>query len=137
MLGKLLLIPAFMAVPLLCLAQVTDKREELRRAAQTCDMRYMLLMLQVVNRAGAPVADVSMTLRRDGVPTPLYTLSTGPTGEVTLAEDGDLRRIPAAGSDFTVTLRRGAKIGRVKYRLGADEAGCHIALLSGPTVVTF
>ena len=137
MLGKLLVIPAFVAVPLQCLAQVTDKREDLRRAAQTCDMRYKLLMLQVVDRTGAPVAGVNITLRRDGVPAPLYTLSTSPTGEVTLAEDVDLRRIPAAGSDFTVTLRRGAKIRRVKYRLGADGAGCHIALLSGPTVVTF
>jgi len=135
--GKLLLVSAFMAVPLLCSAQVTDKREELRREARVCDMRYALLLLKVVDRAGAPVNGVTMTLRRDGVPTPLHTETTGPGGEVTLAEDGDLRRIPAARSDYTVSLRKGGKIRRVKMQLGADAAGCHIALLSGPAVVTF
>lgn len=135
--GKLLLLSAFMAVPLLCSAQVTDKREELKRAARACDMRYAMLLLKVVDRAGAPVGGVNMTLRRDGVATPLHTGSTGAGGEVTLAEDGDLGRIPAARSNYTVTLRKGGKIRRVKMQLGADAAGCHIALLSGPAVVTF
>lgn len=137
MLGRLLLVPALMVVPLLCSAQMADQRKELKPAARACDMRYAMLLLKVVDRSGAPVDGVSMTLRRDGVATPLQTDSTGSSGQVTLAEDGDLGRIPAARNDYTVTLRKGGKIRRVKMQLGADAAGCHIARLSGPTVVTF
>jgi len=137
MLGRLLLVPTLLAAPHLCSAQMTEKRDELRRAARVCDMRYALLLLKVVDRAGAPVEGVRMTLRRDGVASPLHEESTGPGGQVTLAEDGDLGRMPAARSGYTVTLRKGGKIRRVKMELGADAAGCHIALLSGPAVVTF
>jgi len=137
MFGRLLLVPALLAMPLVCSAQMTEKREELRRAARACDMRYALLMLKVVDGSGAPVEGVQMTLRRDGVDAPLHADSTGAGGQVTLAEDSDLGRIPAARSDYTVTLRKGGKIRRVKMQLGADAAGCHIALLSGPAVVTF
>lgn len=137
MFSRLLVVSALMAVPHLCSAQMSDRREELRRAARACDMRYALLLLKVVDSAGVAVGGVSMTLRRDGVDTPLHEEVTGPGGEVTLAEDSDLGRIPAARSDYIVTLRKGGKVRRAKLQLGADAAGCHIALLSGPSVVTF
>lgn len=139
--ARLLLVPAILALPLLCSAQVSApmaaRRAELRRAARACDMRSGMILMTVVDSAGAPVEGVRMTLRRDGVAAPLHEDSTGHGGQVTLAEDGDLGRIPAKRNRYSVTLRKGGKTQRVKVQLGADAAGCHIALLSGPTVVTF
>ncbi|MCC7054655.1 MAG: hypothetical protein IT355_15395 [Gemmatimonadaceae bacterium] len=101
-------------------------------------MRYKLLRLTVVDRAGAPVPGVTLTIAgfpatSEGPP----RMVTSEAGVVTLAEDNDLQRLPAAGAEYTVTLRKGRKVRHVKVRLGPDAAGCHIALLAGPTAVTF
>lgn len=105
--------------------------------ARACDMGFKLLMLRVEDSTGTPVAGVTVMLHRDGHKDLLRTETTSPTGEVTVADDGDLGRLPPEGAAFTVTLRKAAKTRRVKIRLGADAGGCHIVLLSGPTVVTF
>ncbi len=101
-------------------------------------MRYKLLFVTVVNGRGDPVPGVTVTLT--GIAATSEGRSpvvTSATGEAQLAEDNDMQFLPAGGAEVTITLRKGSKVRRVPMKLGRDEAGCHIALLSGSTTLTF
>ena len=105
---------------------------------QVCDMRYKLLFVTVVNGRGEPVPGVTVTLT--GIAATSEGRSpvvTSATGEAQLVEDNDMQFLPAGGAEVTITLRKGSKVRRVPMKLGRDEAGCHIALLSGSTTLTF
>ena len=105
---------------------------------QVCDMRYKLLFVTVVNGLGEPVPGVTVTVT--GIAATSEGRSpvvTSATGEAQLVEDNDMQFLPAGGAEVTVTLRKGSKVRRVPMTLGRDEAGCHIALLSGSTTLTF
>jgi hypothetical protein len=103
-----------------------------------CDMRYKLLTVTVVDRTGAPVSGVTVTIEGfpETVEGPRDMVTTG-TGVVQIAEDNDLQRLPAAGATYTVVLRKGSKVRRVRMRFGPDAAGCHIALLAGSPTIRF
>ena len=135
---RALLAIVFLAGPLhVAAAQDSGVSRSRLPTARVCDMGFKLLMLRVEDSTGAPIAGVTMTLHRDGQKAPLRKETTSPTGDVNVADDGDLRRLPPAGAAFTVTLHKAAKTRRVKIRLGADAGGCHVVLLSGQTVVRF
>jgi hypothetical protein len=129
------------AMPSLLGAQAADLRQRFRAdtgARPMCDMRYKLLMLTVVDTKGAPVPGVTVTV--SGLPASSEGREprvTSAAGEAQYAEDIDMRVIPAAGTDITVTLRKGRKVRRATLRIGHDAAGCHIALLSGSSTIRF
>lgn len=123
--------------PLTANAQTDGANRKRLPTAQACDMRFKLLELRVQTVSGAPIVGVTVSLRREGQTEPLRTETTSALGLVTVADDGELARIPKQGAAYTITLRKSGRTKRVPIRLGADAGGCHIAMLSGPTVVTF
>ena len=127
-------------VPTLVSAQGSTRRLTRAdvRSRQVCDMRYKLLMLTVVDRSGAPVPGVTVEIPGfPASPEGPREMVTSDSGEVQVAEDLDLQRLPKAGATYTATLRKGATVRRVRLRFGPDAAGCHIALLSGPSTIRF
>jgi hypothetical protein len=106
-------------------------------AAQVCDMRFKLLELRVQDATAKPVAGVLVTLRRDGQTDAVRSETTSSMGLISIADDTELPRVPPKGAPYTITLRKGNRTRRVPIRLGPDSSGCHIALLSGSSVVTF
>jgi hypothetical protein len=128
-------------MPSVLAAQAADLRQRLRAdtgARPMCDMRYKLLMVTVVDAQGAPVPGVTVTV--SGLPATSEGREprvTSATGEAQFAEDGDMRLLAAGGTEVTLTLRKGRKVKRATLRVGRDEAGCHIALLSGSPTIRF
>ena len=127
-------------MPSLATAQAPTKRPSRADASsrQVCDMQYKLLIVTVLDRAGAPVPGVTVEI--PGFPATSEgprQMVTSDRGEVQVAEDIDLQRLPKAGAAYQVVLRKGAKVRRVRMRFGPDAAGCHIALLSGPATIRF
>ena len=140
--------PGFALAPLVALlllcgtvsaagAQSVNANRKRLPGAQACDTRFKLVELRVQDSSGAPVAGVMVSLRREGQTEAVRMETTSGLGLVSVADDGELSRVAKQGTAYTITLRKSGKTRRIPIRLGADSAGCHISMLSGPKVVTF
>ena len=129
-----------MTVPSLLAAQTAGRLPSRAGSGvqRMCDMRYKMLTLTVVDAKGAPVSGVQVTLSGIAASSegrPPHT--TAADGRAQFAEDADMQFVAAGGADVTVTLRKGRKARRIPLRIGRDAAGCHIALLKGPSTIRF
>ncbi len=101
-----------------------------------CDMSARIVAVRLVDRAGAPISDASIRVRRIRTRSLLERAeSMGESGDYRIVEDGDLRDLRPAGEPFDVTFRKGTRSRTVRLLLGSDPAGCHVALLRGPTTI--
>ncbi len=104
---------------------------------RVCDMSMQSVSLTLVDRAGRPVSNAAILVRRVQRRTLVRGASSLGNGTYTVIEDGAVPDLRAGGEPFDVTFRRDDRIRRVRLIIGMDAARCHVALKGGRSTVRF
>lgn len=104
-------------------------------AQRMCDMSFRVLMVRVVDSAGAPVPDARITVQRVRTRQRVAQAEAMSAGDYKVLEDGALRDLRAAGEPFDVTLVKGARTRRVRVQVGMDEGRCHVRFIRVPDTI--
>ena len=121
-------------------SDATTARRPTTGTPRICDMSLRIVTMRLVDGAGQPITDATVTLRRPGGSRRGGASLDGVAGAMTqgdykIAEDGTIADLRAGGEPFDVVFVRGGQTKRVRVRLGKDRSQCHVALLAGPAVV--
>ena len=100
-----------------------------------CDMSMRNVTVRLLDRAGKPVTDAAVVVRRVQRRTLVRGTSSRNDGTYVVIEDGALPDLRPGGEPFDVSFRRDDRIRRVRLIIGMDAARCHVALKAGRTTV--
>ncbi len=102
-----------------------------------CDMSMRVVSMRVVDAAGAPVNDATVSVRRVRTRIMLSSAEAmGSQGDYKIAEDGSIPDLRKGGEPFDVTFTKAGRSRRVRVIIGMDSAGCHTELKSSARPVT-
>jgi hypothetical protein len=104
-------------------------------ADRMCDMSIRSVTVRLVDRAGKPIPDAAILVRRLHRRTLVQGAASRGDGTYTVLEDGALSDLRPGGEPFDVTFRRSDRLQRVRLIIGMDAARCHVALKGGRTTV--
>lgn len=104
-------------------------------ADRMCDMSVRSVTVRLIDRAGTPVPDAAILVRRVHRRTLVQGAASLGGGRYTVIEDGAIADLRPGGEPFDVTFRRSDRLQRVRLIIGMDAAGCHVALKGGRTTV--
>jgi hypothetical protein len=104
---------------------------------RVCDMSLRIVSMRVVDAAGAPVNDATVSVRRVRTRIMLSSAEAmGSQGDYKIAEDGSIPDLRKGGEPFDVTFTKAGRSRRVRVIIGMDAAGCHTELKSTARAVT-
>jgi hypothetical protein len=103
-----------------------------------CDMSYRMLIMSLVDSSGVPVPDATVTVRRvrSAKPLPPATAENS-AGTYVILGDEAVRAVASRGEPIDVTFTKGSRTKRVRVRIGADPAQCHVQFMREPKPVVF
>lgn len=113
----------------------TPARVPVPGAARQCDQRFVLLRVEVHTAEGRRIEDARVEVResRDGALVRVLE-NAGPDGGYFILDD-DVPGPVAPGVSYDVTATADGRTATARVVAGAGPDGCHVALLSGPSVL--
>lgn len=123
------------AMLVLVLSAPTTYAQAVPPQDRMCDMSIRHVSVRLVDRAGTPVPDAAIVVRRVLRRTLVRGAAPRGDGTYTVIEDGMLPDLRAGGEPFDVSFRRDDRVQRVRLIIGMDAARCHVALKGGHTTV--
>jgi hypothetical protein len=109
----------------------------LRARRQLCDMSARMIVMRLVDSAGAPLSGAAIAVQRVQTRTRLEgPEAMGGQGDYMIIEDGTLPDLRRGGEPFDVRFTLNGRSRQVRVQIGMDAGGCHVMLKRGPTQVT-
>lgn len=102
---------------------------------QACTMVERVLMMQVVDASGAPIADAKITVRNLRTRSIVDRAEAMGSGDYRIFDDGGVKSVNRAGDPFDVLFTYGTRARHVRVNIGTDAQGCHVRFITVPRKV--
>ncbi len=102
---------------------------------QACTMVERVLMMQVVDAHGTPIADAKITVRNLRTRALVERVEAMGDGDYRIFDDGGVRSVRRAGDPFDVAFTHGTHTRHVRVHIGTDVEGCHVRFIRVPRKV--
>ena len=102
---------------------------------QTCTMVERVLMMQVVDAGGTPIADATVRVRNLRTRALVESAQAMGSGDYRIFDDGGVRTVWRAGDPFDVLFAYAGRTRHVRVHIGTDAQGCHVRFITVPQKV--
>ena len=102
---------------------------------QACTMVERVLMMQVVDANGTPIADAKITVKNLRTRAIVERAQPMGSGDYRIFDDGGVKSVSRAGDPFDVLFTYGTRMRHVRVNIGADPQGCHVRYITVPQKV--
>ncbi len=99
---------------------------------QACTMVERVLMMQVVDASGTPIADATVTVRNLRTRAVIQSAQALGSGDYRIFDDSGVRSVSRAGDPFDVLFTYGNRRRHVGVNIGTDPDGCHVRFVRVP-----
>ncbi len=109
-----------------------------KQASPACSSNLFVSTVTVIDTAGAPVPDATLTavLARTGDTLSPTSLALHVSGTYIVVDDGSRGRIDPSGDTLLVRLERSGSAGLTQAYFYDVPGGCHVNRVSGPDTLT-
>ena len=104
-------------------------------ATRVCTMEERVLIMQVVDATGMPIADATVAVRNVRTRARVERVEAMGNGDYRIFDDGGVRSVRRAGDALDVLFSYGTRRRRVRVTIGTDSDGCHVRFITVPAKV--
>jgi hypothetical protein len=103
--------------------------------SQACTMVDRVLMMQVVDANGVPIADATIAVKNLRTRAVNERADALGSGDYRIFDDSGVKSVTRAGDPFDVLFTYGTRMRHVRVNIGTDPDGCHVRFVTVPQKV--